>query len=237
MANRRLSMRKIKEVLRLTHQGKLSERQVAQSLNLSRSTVKDYRGRAHRAGLSWPLPESLSEQALEQKLFPHHSGWRVSEMRALEWRDVDSAGKVVRLRPEISKNKDGRVLPLHGELIDVIERARARRVVGCPFVFHLNAKPIGDFRKSWRKTCKEAKLGGLIVHDLRRTAVQNLVRAGVSERVAMQLTGHKTRSVFDRYDVVNEDDLQRASEKLQAHLTRQPKNRAVTPLHDNRKSA
>jgi transposase len=70
MANRRLSMRKIKEVLRLTHHGKLSERQVAQSLNLSRSTVKDYRARAHRAGLSWPLPETLSEEALEQKLFP-----------------------------------------------------------------------------------------------------------------------------------------------------------------------
>ncbi len=70
MANRRLSMRKIKEVLRLTHDGKLSERQVAQSLNLSRSTVKDYRARAHRAGLSWPLPETLSEETVEQKLFP-----------------------------------------------------------------------------------------------------------------------------------------------------------------------
>src|SRR5918993_3903661 len=70
MANRRLSMRKIKEVLRLTHHGKLSERQVAQSLKLSRSTVKDYRGRAHRAGLSWPLPETLSDEALEQKLSP-----------------------------------------------------------------------------------------------------------------------------------------------------------------------
>lgn len=70
MANRRLSMRKIKEVLRLTHHGKLSERQVGHSLNLSRSTVKDYRARAHRAGLSWPLPETLSEEGLEQKLFP-----------------------------------------------------------------------------------------------------------------------------------------------------------------------
>jgi transposase len=70
MANTRLSMRKIKEVLRLTHDGGLSERQVARSLNLSRSTVKDYRARAQRAGLGWPLPETLSEEALEQKLFP-----------------------------------------------------------------------------------------------------------------------------------------------------------------------
>jgi len=70
MANGRLSMRKIKEVLRPTHDGELSDRQVVQSLNISRSTVKDYRARAQRAGLGWPLPETLSEEALEQKLFP-----------------------------------------------------------------------------------------------------------------------------------------------------------------------
>ena len=82
MANTRLSMRKIKEVLRLTHDGKLSERQVAQSLNLSRSTVKDYRARAQRAGLGWPLPETLSEEALEQKLFPPASSARAAGQSA-----------------------------------------------------------------------------------------------------------------------------------------------------------
>jgi transposase len=70
MANTRLSMRKIKEFLRLTHHRGLSNRQVALSLNISRSTVKDYRIRAQRAGLSWPLPETLSDEAVEQKLFP-----------------------------------------------------------------------------------------------------------------------------------------------------------------------
>ena len=63
-------MRKIKEVLRLTHDGHLNTRQVALSLNISRSTVKDYQARAQRAGLCWPLPETLTEEALEQKLFP-----------------------------------------------------------------------------------------------------------------------------------------------------------------------
>lgn len=69
MADTRLSMRKIIEVLRLTHAGGLSERQVARSLNISRSTVKDYRARAERAGLVWPLPETLTEEGLEQTLF------------------------------------------------------------------------------------------------------------------------------------------------------------------------
>lgn len=70
MANTRLSMRKIKEFLRLTDQGGLSDRQVALSLNISRSTVKEYRARVHKAGLSWPLPETLSDEALEHRLFP-----------------------------------------------------------------------------------------------------------------------------------------------------------------------
>ena len=70
MANTRLSMRKIKDVLRLTHDTHLNTRQVALSLNISRSTVTNYQERAQKAGLCWPLPEDLTEEALEQRLFP-----------------------------------------------------------------------------------------------------------------------------------------------------------------------
>jgi len=124
------------------------------------------------------LRESLPKYLKPAITFLYLSGWRVSEMRALEWRDVDFEGKVVRLRPELSKNKDGRVLPLRSELLELIEDAREKRLPQCPFVFHLKAQPIGDFRKAWKGACKQGKLGGLIVHDLRRTAVRNLVRAG-----------------------------------------------------------
>ena len=73
--------------------------------------------------------------------FLYFSGRAHGEMKALEWRDVDLDGKVVQLWPEVSKNKDGRVLPLAGELLEVVERARAKRRPDCPFVFHDDAQP------------------------------------------------------------------------------------------------
>lgn len=148
----------------------------------------------------------------------YRSGWRVSEMKSLEWRDVDMAERVVRLRPELSKNKRGRVLPLRGELLEVLLRAKDNRRLDCVRVFHQDGQPIGDFRKSWHKALKQAKLGHVLVHDLRRTAVRNLIKAGVPEKVAMELSGHKTRSVFDRYSIVNDEDLVEAVDRVEAHL-------------------
>lgn len=176
------------------------------------------------------LRENLLAYLKDPVSFLYFSGWRVSEMRALEWRDVDLAGKVVRLRPEISKNKDGRLLPLSGELLEIIERGGEVRRLDCPFVFHVNGQRIGDFRKAWKTACTAAGLKGIIVHDLRRTAVRNMVRAGIPERVAMSLSGHKTRSIFDRYNIVSEADLAQATERLQTHLENQARSPVVVPI-------
>ena len=80
-------------------------------------------------------------------------------MRALEWRDVDLAGKVVRLRPEISKNKKGRLLPLQNELLEIVRRAHANRRLDCNAVFHKNGKSKGDFRKAWKSALLSAAVG------------------------------------------------------------------------------
>lgn len=162
--------------------------------------------------------------------FLYHSGWRVGEMRTLEWRDVDLAGKVVYLRPELSKNRQARTLPLTGELWDIIERARARRSLVTPLVFHRQGRPLGDFRVDWRKATAAAGLKGLLVHDLRRSAVRNLVRAGVPEHLAMMFTGHKTRSVFHRYNIVTERDLIEAQERLSTYMRAHARTPKVTPI-------
>ena len=176
------------------------------------------------------LREALPNHLKDPVTFLYLSGWRVSEMRTLEWRDVDLKGREICLRPERSKNKEGRPLPLRGELLELFERARAGRRPDCPFVFHDGGEPIGDFRKAWKTACKAAGVSAIIVHDLRRTAVRNMVRAGIPERVAMELSGHKTRRIFDRYNIVSNEDLAVATERLQSHLVGQSRMGKVTPL-------
>jgi len=109
------------------------------------------------------LREYLPGYLHDPVTFLYYSGWRVGEMKAFEWRDVDLAGKVVRLRPEISKNKDGRLLPLSGELLEIIVKANEQRRPDVPFVFQSNGEPIGSFRKAWKTACCSSGLGRMEV--------------------------------------------------------------------------
>ena len=78
------------------------------------------------------LRNALPDYLKDPVTFLYLTGWRVSEMRGLEWRDVDLDGKFIRLRPELSKNKEARPLPLTDELLELIERAKDNRRMDCP---------------------------------------------------------------------------------------------------------
>jgi integrase len=163
--------------------------------------------------------------------FAYITGWRIdSEILPLEWRQVDFKAGEVRLEAGTTKNRDGRVFPLTDDLRRLLDAQQAEHLrlkkAGQiePWVFFRmvaetrgglkHPKPIRAFTKAWKKACLAAGCPGRIPHDLRRTAIRNMVRRGVPERVAMTLTGHKTRSVFERYNIVSDGDLRTAAEQL-----------------------
>lgn len=166
----------------------------------------------------------LDEPVRQAATFAYLTGWRIdSEVLPLEWRQVDFGAGEVRLDPGKTKNGEGRTFPMTRELREMLEQQRGitenhqrQLKIVCPRVFHRSGRPIKSFRVAFRTACTAAGCPGRVLHDFRRTAVRNLVRAGIPERVAMQMTGHKTRSVFERYNIVSAGDLREAAKRLDA---------------------
>jgi integrase len=163
-------------------------------------------------------------------------GWRMqSEVLQMQLSQVDLAAGTLRLEPGTTKNREGRTvyltpdpLPLVREQIERVKTLSRtlNRVV--PYLFpnprkgRFQGSRLRDFRKAWLTACKRAGLTGMIRHDFRRSAVRNLVRSGVGETVAMKISGHKTRSVFDRYNITSNADLREAARKLHGHNALNP---------------
>ena len=148
----------------------------------------------------------------------YYSGWRKNEILGLTWDELDEAGGVIRLSPARSKTLVGRILPISQPIAEALARRRARRDPDSPLVFHRDGIPIRRWRTAWRTACQAAGVPTRFLHDCRRTAARNLIRASVPERVAMLLTGHKTRAIFDRYNIINEQELLEAGDQLVAYL-------------------
>jgi integrase len=163
--------------------------------------------------------------------FAYITGWRIAdEVLPLEWRNVDFAAGEVRLDAGTTKNGDGRVIYMTTDLRTMLtaqhtahqQLKKAGMIIPNVFwrmVAHKRGgektpQPIVSLTKAWRVACRAAGCPGRIPHDLRRTAVRNFVRSGIPERVAMQMTGHKTPSVFQRYNIVSDGDLREAANKL-----------------------
>lgn len=171
--------------------------------------------------------------------FAYFSGWRLaSEVLRLEWRQVDLDEGTVRIEAGVTKGGEPRLLPFRGlpELEAVLTRAREAaealeatgRIVRLVF-HHAGGKPIRDYRTSWKRACERAGLPGLRPHDLRRSAARNLRRLGIPESVIMKLCGWRTRSMFERYNIVDASDVAAAMTKL-ATLDTTPSPRRVLRL-------
>jgi integrase len=183
---------------------------------------------APRQGFTSPgnfarIVEALPDDLKDLARFGYLTGWRVGEIVTLTWADVDREVRRITLRREYSKSGEPRTIPFVSTLAEIIEarwKAREYRAAAgpgiSPLVFHRDGDPIKDFRGAWRNACTTAKQPGLLFHDLRRSAVRNLMAAGVDQAVAMRITGHKTESVFRRYRIVADDDVRIALERTEA---------------------
>jgi integrase len=167
--------------------------------------------------------------------FAYHTGWRLREILNLTWNKIDMRQGIIRLDPGETKNEEARTIYLEGELMKEMKILHGKRNLGCLYVFHHDGKQIKRFTRSWRTACIKAglyeslkddngnviKVPTRIFHDFRRTGVRNMIRAGVHERVAMKISGHKTRSVFDRYNIVSGEDLKEAAHKQEVYINSQ----------------
>ena len=108
------------------------------------------------------------------------------------------------------------------DLFTIVARRVANRRLDCPYIFHRNGKQMGEFRKVWRRACAEAGVSGKLFHDFRRTAVRNMVRAGVNPDIARQISGHRTPTIFSRYNIIDEADLRRAIDHTSDYLAGLP---------------
>jgi integrase len=168
---------------------------------------------------------ALPEEIRPIVKFAYATGWRTaSEVLPLEWRNIDWAGRCVRLDAHTTKNGEARSFPLTTDIETILkgqlaehERLTATGTI-CPFVFHRNGAQIVTFRTAWKNACKAAGCPGKLIHDMRRSAVRTFERAGMPRSVAMSIVGHKTESIYRRYAIVDESMQREAAARLDAYL-------------------
>jgi integrase len=193
------------------------------------------------AAICAALPEPLSPLVR----FAYATGWRTrSEVLPLEWRNVDWAGRNVRLDPHTTKNGEARVFPFTTAIEQILKDQfaihetlkKAGRVV--PFVFHRDGERIKEFRTAWKHACAAAGCPGKLIHDMRRSAVRTFERAGIPRSTAMSIVGHKTESIYKRYAIVDEAMQREAAARLDAYLgTPAPPSKSGTVRTFNPKAA
>jgi integrase len=142
--------------------------------------------------------------------FDYETGLRKTELRFLRWEQIDLTLGCIRLSAKETKTDTARVVYLTSRAMQILKETP--RQLHSPYVF-VNpdtGKPWAEHNKMLRRACERAGLKGIWFHDLRRSFVTNARRSGVPESVVMKLSGHRTRSVFDRYNIIDEEDLKAA---------------------------
>jgi integrase len=238
------SINRVTEVVRRAYKFAVIAAPRMEHLSEKDNARQGFFSEAELAVLISHLPADLQDFAC----FAAACGMRKGEISGLIWNMVE--GDELRIPGNICKNRKGRILPLTGELAEIIERRRAalprekNGTVQMPdHIFHRDGDAVAELRKSWQTAAIAAGLGimvcvkcgeqgpekhcakckrprkyqGKLFHDLRRTAVRNMVKAGVNTQVAKQWSGHKSDSMFERYSILTTDDMREAAKKTEEY--------------------
>jgi integrase len=153
----------------------------------------------------------------------YYTGMRLGEILCLTWNKVDLKKRVIQLEHTDTKDKEARNIPIMDELYEILKSIPP--ALHDNHVFLYNGKPIGIIRRALERACERAGIlygqkvkGGFIFHDLRHTFNTNMRKAGVPESVIMEITGHSTRDMFDRYNTVDSEDTRKAVDQLETYL-------------------
>jgi integrase len=164
------------------------------------------------------LLSELPERLKALFVCAYHVGTRKGELRRLHWDQVDFDACQIRLTKGQTKGKKARTLPIYGDMTAWLRSQLENRAPECPWVFYYHGRPVGSQLAGWREACERAGVPGLLFHDLRRSAVRNMKRAGNPDKAVMEISGHKTRSIFDRYDIVSDADIASVAERTAEYL-------------------
>jgi integrase len=178
----------------------------------------------------WQYEDFRNELPDHQRLIlviGYHFGMRRGEILKLRWDQVDWDANLIRLEKKQTKAKQARVAPLYGELRAWLDMAHTARDVECPFIVSWRRRGIAEVKTAWNKARERAGVPELLLHDLRRTAARNMIRAGVPEKQVMLIVGWKTRAMLDRYNITDERDIQLAGEKMARYLEERAKVRST----------
>lgn len=177
------------------------------------------------------LMAALPEHLKAVVAMGYFTGMRRGEILPLTWDKVDLIKLIISLEPEDTKDKEARQIPICNELCAILSSLpnRIHESDADNHVFQFHGKPIRDIRDGFKKGCSDAGIpygrkekDGFVFHDLRHTFNTNMRKAGVTESVIMDITGHSTREMFDRYNRIDEDDTRQAIEQMEGYLAGEP---------------
>jgi len=164
--------------------------------------------------LLFELPEDL------RLLFviAYHVGLRRGALLRIKWAQVDLKASCIWMEGKrVNRKPEPVAVPIYGDMGRFLQIQPKES----EYLLARGSRPIKDFRVSWGLACERAGVPELLFHDLRRTAVRNLRRAGVAESVIMKITGHRTRGVFERYNITDQSDTQQAGRMAEEFLAKQ----------------